>query len=57
LYRLAIKENRKLRNTPDIQTKVMVTLFGLFAETERDLLAERTKAVLVTVRKGRHDDL
>ncbi|HET9588447.1 MAG TPA: recombinase family protein [Anaerolineales bacterium] len=57
MYRLAIKENLKLRDTPDIQTKVMVTLFGLFAEIERDLLAERTKAVLVTVRKGRHDDL
>lgn len=27
----------------DIQTKVMVTMFSLFAEIERDLISERTK--------------
>ena len=47
---VAIKENLKLRDTPDIQTKVMVTLFGLFAEIERDLIAERTKEGLAAAR-------
>ncbi len=27
----------------DLQTKVMIALFGLFAEVERDLISERTK--------------
>ncbi len=27
----------------DIQTKMMVTMFSLFAEIERDLISERTK--------------
>ena len=27
----------------DIQTKVMTTLFALFAEVERDLISERTR--------------
>ena len=51
---VAIKENLKLRDTPDIQTKVMVTLFGLFAEIERDLIAERTKEGIAAARaKGK----
>jgi DNA invertase Pin-like site-specific DNA recombinase len=52
---IAIKEHLKLRETPDLQTKVMVTLFGLFAEIERDLIAERTKEGLAAARaKGKH---
>ena len=27
----------------DLQTKVTIALFGLFAEIERDLISERTK--------------
>ena len=51
---VAIKENIRLNGTQDIQTKVMITLFGLFAEIERDLIAERTKEGLATARaKGR----
>lgn len=51
---IAIKENLELRDTPDIQTKVMVTLFGLFAEIERDLISERTKEGLAAARaKGK----
>jgi DNA invertase Pin-like site-specific DNA recombinase len=51
---VAIKENLTLRDTPAIQTKVMVTLFSLFAEIERDLIAERTKEGLAAARaKGR----
>jgi DNA invertase Pin-like site-specific DNA recombinase len=38
----------------DIQSKVMVTMFGLFAEVERDLISERTREGLIAVSaKGR----
>ena len=51
---VAIKEHLLLRDTPDIQTKVRVTLFGLFAEIERDLIAERMKEGLAAARaKGK----
>jgi DNA invertase Pin-like site-specific DNA recombinase len=51
---VAIKENLTLHDTPDIQTKLMITLFSLFAEIERDLIAERTKEGLAAARaKGR----
>ena len=38
---IAIKENIHLDGKQDIQSKVMVTMFGLFAEIERDLISER----------------
>lgn len=39
-----LKENIRLgAMVMDIQTKVMVTMFSLFAEIERDLISERTK--------------
>lgn len=47
---VAIKEHIQLNGTQDIQTKVMITLFGLFAEIERDLIAERTKEGLAAAR-------
>ena len=51
---VAIKESIHLNGTPDLQTKVMMTLFGLFAEIERDLIVERTKEGLAAARtKGR----
>jgi DNA invertase Pin-like site-specific DNA recombinase len=51
---VAIKENIRLHGTHDLQTKVMMTLFGLFAEIERDLIAERTREGLAAARaKGR----
>ena len=34
----------------DVQTKVMVDLFGLFAEVERDLISEGTKEGLAAAR-------
>ena len=40
---IAIKENLRVEGKQDIHTKVMVTLFGLFAEVERDLISERTR--------------
>jgi DNA invertase Pin-like site-specific DNA recombinase len=51
---IAIKENLQLNDTQDMPTKVMVTLLSLFAEIERDLIAERTKEGLAAARaKGR----
>jgi len=47
---VAIKENIRLHGTRDLQSKVMITLFGLFAEIERDLIAERTKDGLAAAR-------
>ena len=40
---IAIKEAIRFEGKQDLQTKVMVALFGLFAEVERDLISERTK--------------
>jgi len=39
----SIKEGIDLNGAQNIQSKVMVTMFSLFAEIERDLLSERTK--------------
>ena len=40
---IAIKEQIRIEGKQDIQTKVMTTLFALFAEVERDLISERTR--------------
>ncbi len=38
----------------DMQTKVMIAMFGLFAEIERDLISERTKQGLAVAKaKGK----
>jgi DNA invertase Pin-like site-specific DNA recombinase len=51
---VAIKESIRLEGKQDLQTKVTVTSFGLFAEIERDLIAERTREGLVAARaRGR----
>src|SRR3954453_19789162 len=51
---IAIKEAIRFEGKQDMQTKVMVALFGLFAEVERDLIWERTKEGLAAARaKGR----
>lgn len=51
---IAVKEGIKVDGKQDIQTKTMITLFGLFAEIERDLISERTKQGLNAARaKGR----
>jgi DNA invertase Pin-like site-specific DNA recombinase len=50
----AIKESIRFEGKQDLQTKVMIALFGLFAEVERDLISERTKEGLAAARaKGR----
>ena len=51
---VAIKEGIEFAGQTDLQTKVMVTLFGLFAEIERDLISQRTKEGLAAARaKGK----
>lgn len=47
---IAVKQGMTINGRNDIQTKVMITLFGLFAEIERDLLSERTKMGLENAR-------
>lgn len=47
-----IKQNLKVsHDKQDITSKVMITLFSLFAELERDLISQRTKEAL----KGKKD--
>ncbi len=51
---VAIKEGIDLVGAADLQTKVMITLFSLFAEIERDLISERTKEGVMAARaKGK----
>ena len=51
---IAIKENIQLNGSQDMQSKVMVTMFGLFAEIERDLISERTREGLAAARAKGH---
>ena len=45
----SVKENFQL-NGDDIQSKVMRTMLGLFAEIERDLISARTKEGLAAAK-------
>jgi DNA invertase Pin-like site-specific DNA recombinase len=47
---LAIKEGIRLNGVQDLHTRVMVTMFSLFAEIERDLIAMRTKEALAAAK-------
>jgi len=50
---LAVKEGIRLDGShgcDDIQTKVMITLFGLFAEIERKLISMRTREALAAAK-------
>ena len=49
---VALKENIRIEGRRDIQTKVMTTLFALFAEVERDLISERTREGLARARSS-----
>lgn len=48
---ISVKERIKIEGEQDIQTKTMVTMFGLFAEIERDLISQRTKQGLSAARE------
>jgi DNA invertase Pin-like site-specific DNA recombinase len=51
---IAVKESIKINGNQNIQTKTMITMFGLFAEIERDLISERTKqGLLAAKQKGK----
>jgi DNA invertase Pin-like site-specific DNA recombinase len=51
---VAIKESIELFGSQDLKTKMMIAMFGLFAEIERDLISERTKEGLAAARaKGK----
>ena len=47
---VAIKENIRFEGRQDLQTKVMTTLFALFADVERDLISERIREGLAKAR-------
>lgn len=44
---IAIKQNLDMKQH-DMTSKVMITLFSLFAELERDLISLRTKEALAS---------
>jgi DNA invertase Pin-like site-specific DNA recombinase len=50
----AIKEAIRFEGRQDMQTKVMIALFGLFAEVERDLISERAQEGLTAARAKGH---
>ena len=51
---IAIKEGIRFEGKQTLQSKVMVTLFALFSEVERDLISERTKEGLTSAKaKGK----
>lgn len=47
---VAIKQGMQINGKNDMATKMLVGMFGLMAEIERDLISERTKAGLVRAR-------
>jgi DNA invertase Pin-like site-specific DNA recombinase len=47
---ICLKEDITLNGKTDIQTKVMIAMFSLFAGIERDLISERTKEGLAKAR-------
>ena len=49
---IAIKQGLSISAQHDMQSKVMVTMFSLFAELERDIISERTKAALAAKKAG-----
>ena len=49
---IAIKQGVNVVGKHDMQSKVMVTMFSLFAELERDIISERTKSALAAKKAG-----
>lgn len=48
---IAIKQSLDIKDGHDMTSKVMVAMFSLFAELERDLISQRTKEGLAAKRK------
>ena len=54
IHFLSVKEGIRLGSQADLQTKVLVTMFSLFADIERELISMRTKEGLAAARaKGK----
>ncbi len=49
---ISIKQGLNIVGKHNMQSKVMVTMFSLFAELERDIISERTKAALAAKKAG-----
>ena len=49
---IAIKQGLNIVGKHDMQSKVMVTMFSLFAELERDIISERTRSALAAKKAG-----
>ena len=47
---IAIKQNLNINNGHDMTSKIIVTLFGLMAELERDLISMRTREALAALK-------
>ena len=47
---ISIKEKIRIDGKMDLQTKVMISMIGLFAELERDFIAERTREGLLAAK-------
>ena len=47
---ICLKENIRLNGEKDLQATILITLFGLFAEIERELIRERTREGLARAR-------
>ena len=47
---IAIKENIVLSNSQTLQSKVMITMFSLFADVERELISMRTREALAALK-------
>ncbi|MCX5812535.1 MAG: recombinase family protein [Proteobacteria bacterium] len=43
---VVIKQSLDIKGSHDMQSKILITLFSLLAELERDLISERTKSAL-----------
>ena len=48
---ISLKENIRLDDRKSMETKVMIALFALFSEIERDLISERTKEGLAKAKE------
>ena len=51
IYLISLKENIVIKEQLDMQSKMLITLFSLFAEIERDLVSYRTKEALAAIKQ------
>ena len=51
IYLISLKENIVIKEQLDMQSKMLITLFSLLAEIERDLVSYRTKEALAAIKQ------